>query len=386
MVVALADSFFFDVDPGAARSRILLFLLISFAPFIVIAPLIGPVIDRIRGGRRFVVQLVAVLRILIQVLMIRYADELALFPLVFAALVLQKTYTVSKSALVPSVVRSERELVEANSKLGLIAGVMGAVAVVPAAALQFTFGTSVTLAYGVVLFAVALFAATQLPREVVIVSTGGDRSAKIELPAPLRAAADVMLLLRAAVGFMLFHLAFWFRGEGYGTVWFGAAVALSSGGIMLGNAVGPTLRSRMREETMLLVAMALPAAVGVATAVLGGPIAGIGLAISVNFSAALGRLAFESIVQRDAPGVNRGQVFARYETRFQFGWVVGATLPVLIALPGALGYLAVGLVAAGGVWHYRIGSQRPLRRRTPASSPAPPPPPPRSPRTSRRPR
>ena len=34
MVVALADSFFFDVDPGAARSKVLLFLVLSFAPFL----------------------------------------------------------------------------------------------------------------------------------------------------------------------------------------------------------------------------------------------------------------------------------------------------------------------------------------------------------------
>jgi hypothetical protein len=171
-----------------------------------------------------------------------------------------------------------------------------------------------------------------------------------------------MLLLRISVGFMLFHLAFWFRGEGYGTVWFGAAVALSSAGVMLGNAVGPKLRTLMREETMLVSALALPAVVGMATAVLGGPIAGIALGVSVNFSAALGRLAFESIVQRDAPGVNRGQVFARYETRFQFGWVIGATVPVLIAIPGALGYLLVALMASGGVLRYRVSSRRPVRR------------------------
>ena len=134
MVVALADSFFFDVDPGAARSKVLLFLVISFAPFLIVAPLIGPVIDRIRGGRRFIVQAVAAARIVLQLLMMRFADELALFPLVFVALVLQKTYSVSKSALVPSVVRSERELVEANSKLGLIAGVAGCRCRVPGGA------------------------------------------------------------------------------------------------------------------------------------------------------------------------------------------------------------------------------------------------------------
>ena len=65
-------------------------------------------------------------------------DKLALFPVVFGALVLQKTYVVSKSALVPSVVRSERDLVEANSKLGLIAGMIGFAAVIPAAILQLT--------------------------------------------------------------------------------------------------------------------------------------------------------------------------------------------------------------------------------------------------------
>ncbi len=59
MVVALADSLFFNIDLDAARSRVMLFLVISFAPFLVIAPLIGPLIDRVAGGRRLVIQLVA---------------------------------------------------------------------------------------------------------------------------------------------------------------------------------------------------------------------------------------------------------------------------------------------------------------------------------------
>ena len=114
---------------------------------------------------------------------------------------------------------------------------------------------------------------------------------------------------------------------------------------------------------MIVSALALPAAVGLATAVLGGPVVGIALAGSVNFSAAICRLAFESIVQRDAPGVNRGQVFARYETRFQFGWVVGATVPVMLAVPGELGFAMIGLVAVGGVWWYRTAVNRTARRR-----------------------
>ena len=98
------------------------------------------------------------------ILMASYIDALALFPLVFASLVLQKTYIVSKSALVPSTVRTHDELVEANSKLGLISGITGAVAVVPAGdPAESRAGAPATLWYGAILFGVALFAATWLP-------------------------------------------------------------------------------------------------------------------------------------------------------------------------------------------------------------------------------
>jgi len=152
MVVALADSLFFDIDLDAARSRVLLFLVIGFAPFLVVAPLIGPLIDRVAGGRKFVIEVVALSRVVLTLLMAQYLDALVLFPLVFASLVLQKTYAVSKSAIVPSTVRSDVELVEANSKLGLIAGITGAVAVVPAGILLKVIGAPATLVYGALLF------------------------------------------------------------------------------------------------------------------------------------------------------------------------------------------------------------------------------------------
>jgi hypothetical protein len=362
MVVALADSFFFDVDPSAARGKVLLFLVVSFAPFLLIAPLIGPVIDRIRGGRRFVVQTVAAARIVLQLLMMRFTDDLALFPLVFAALVLQKTYSVSKSALVPSVVRTETELVEANSKLGLIAGVSGVAAVIPAALLQVAFGSAATLGYGALLFVVALVAATRLPRDVVAAGPASQRQ-RIELSSSgLQLAAVAMLMLRCCVGFVLFHLAFSFRTQDAGTWWFGLAVGLSSLGAMTGNAIGPRLRSSLHEDNMIVVALVLPTAAGVVGAIVGGKVAGVVLAVVVNFGAALGRLAFESIVQREAPSANHGQAFARFETRFQFGWVIAATVPVVIEIPGSLGYLVVGLMTAVALTNYSAGARGRLSR------------------------
>lgn len=352
MVVALADSFFFDVDPSGARSRVLGFLLVSFAPFLVVAPMIGPAIDRVRGGRRFIVQAAAASRIVLQLLMIRFADDNVLFGLVFVALVLQKTYQVSKSALVPAVVRSERELVEANSKLGLIAGVAGVFAVAPAAALQFAIGSSATFAYGAIVFGVALSMSLGLPSEPPVRTDQPSAASSEYATIGLQLGWVAMLILRACAGFMLFHLAFWFRGMDDERTLLALAVGLSTVGTVVGNALAPRLRRVLHEERMLGVSLALPAGVGIVAAVIGGPRLGIVLAAVVNFAAALGRLSFESIVQRDGPDSNRGQAFASFETRFQLGWVVAATLPVLLEMPGSVGFLLVGVVCAAAVFNY----------------------------------
>ena len=236
MLVALADSLFLSIDPTAARGRVLLFLVVSFAPFLVIAPLIGPVIDRAAGGRRTVIQLVAGARAVLAVLMAFSIDSLTLFPLVFAALVLQKTYLVSKQAIVPSIVRSESELVEANSKLGVIAGITGFVAIVPAALIQVTplkgWGT---LLYSGVLFAYGLASATRLPADVVAAAPAQVAERTQLHSVPLQMAAGATMMLRASVGFVFFLLAFWLRTQSAGTFWFAAAVGLSALGTMAAN-------------------------------------------------------------------------------------------------------------------------------------------------------
>ena len=375
MIVALADSLFFDIDLDAARSRVLLFLVIGFAPFLVVAPLIGPLIDRVAGGRRFVIQVVALSRVVLTLLMAQYLDALALFPLVFASLVLQKTYAVSKSAIVPSTVRYEDELVEANSKLGLIAGITGAAAVVPAAILLQVVGSSATLVYGAMIFACALVAATRLSPDVVA-SDAVDANETRELHSSnIQLGAIAMTVLRGLVGFTFFHLAFWLRSQDQGTIWFAAVVGVSAIASMVGNAVASMLRARVREETMLTVALLVCAGAGLGVSVLGGPLGAVVLAAVLNLMAALGRLNFESIVQRDAPGANRGRAFAVFETRFQLSWAVGAFVAVALQVSGTIGFLIVGVVAvaasihvlgrkrAGGTGDRRVSRRRPVRAR-----------------------
>ena len=146
-------------------------------------------------------------------------DGLALFPLVFASLVLQKTYAVSKSALVPSTVRSEEELVEANAKLGLVAGHRrrGDGRCRPAILLLVVLGPSGALVLlGVLLFGFALSSSsTQLGGRRSIaddVARTPPRSDQLH-SGRLRVASVVMTVLRANVGFLFFHLAFYLRGR-----------------------------------------------------------------------------------------------------------------------------------------------------------------------------
>jgi hypothetical protein len=99
-----------------------------------------------------------------------------------------------------------------------------------------------------------------------------------------------------------------------------------------------------KEERILLGALALVTTISFFCSRIGGVGAIAGVAGIVGWSAGAGKLAFDSIVQRDAPDAVRGRTFARFETRFQLAWVVGAALPVIIHIPATTG---LTMIAAG---------------------------------------
>ena len=354
MFGALAGSVLFSLSPDAQRGKVLLYLLVSVAPFAVVAPAIGPTVDRIPGGRRIVIQITSLARALIYVAMAFHVDDLLLYPLVFGAMVMQKTYAVSKSALVPSVVRSDEELVEANSKLSIISGLVGAVAIGPLAGIGKWIDPGVTLFIGAGVFVVAMLAANRLPRDVVA-ATPVLREEREELrSAGVLLAAGSMALIRATIGFLTFHLYFWLNQD-YGLVQFGFAAGASTLGSMFGNTIAPALRRALREERMLIIALGVIAVAGIGAATTGGLATAVVLAFVVNFSSAIGRLAFDSIVQRDAPDANQGRAFARFETRFQLSWVLAGLPPVFFTLPGEIGFLVVGLFGLFATVTYVFG-------------------------------
>lgn len=369
MTVSLADSVFLSVSPDAARPKVIMFLFFSVLPFAVIAPFIGPRIDRIRGGQRMVVVAVGILRALVLFGMSQTLKDsgVPLFALVFSSLVLAKTYAIAKSAIVPTIVTDDDALVDANGRLGQIAGITGFVVAVPAGLLQL-IDAKLSLALGMLAFLFASLNAFRLPK-TVIADRPADALEIEELHSPtVMQAALAMMTLRAAVGFNFFHLAFWLRNETAGTLWFGLTISISGLATLLANFVGPPIRRHMREQTMMVLSLAMVVVAGVGAAISGRIVAGIIIASVVNAAAALCRLAFEAVVQSGAPDANRGRAFSKFESNNQVAWVLAGLVPVIVRPAGWFGFACIGTIAfvgavlflrfPGGVRVFRGGRAR----------------------------
>ena len=407
IAIALAGSLFFNLDPAAARPRVALYLLVTMAPFAVVGPLIGPLVDRSRGGRRGMIIGAGIARAVLALLMVRHLDSLLLFPEAFGALVAGKTYHVAKSAVVPGLVREERDLVEANSKLMLLSGLGGALAAGPGVLLSLASSRWVLVLASVV-FVLMTFPARRLPRFAVRPRTldvappaspaPESESAASTLAPTLRQlhrsmgrsprrhetgarrrhtgrrggmllAGSAMGVVRAMTGFTLFLIAFWLRTDDAAPWWFGFMFTASAVGQLIGAVGAPWLRRRVREEVLLASTLVLAAAVSFYVVTAPDRFSVLVLAMVIGLMSALGKLCFDAIVQRDEVPADRGRTFARFETRFQLMWVIGGLVPVAapsgilplragVMLLGIAGLVAVVLYA-GGLWALARGRRPP---------------------------
>jgi hypothetical protein len=365
VTVALAGSLFFSISPTAARGRVALSLILTIAPFAVVAPLLGPVIDRARGGRRAIVVLAAVARAIACLWMAAVVDSLLLFPAAFCLLVLSKTHAVAKSSLVAPTVGHDALLVEANAKLALTGVVAGLVASAPAVAVLRLSDAAWVLRLAAVVYVATAIAALRLRAVAMPEPTRHEPGGTAELADPgIRLAATATATLRAAVGFLTFLIAFEFRRDGAPSWWFGVVLATSMLGSLLGAALAPRVRERIVEERMVAGALVSIALGAVIAGRVHGRLGAAILAGVVGFAANAGKLGFDSLVQRDAPDAAQGRAFARYEAEFQLAWVAGALLPVGLTIEERVGFfvlaLGVGMAALSYITGRRALARRPL--------------------------
>jgi hypothetical protein len=384
VTAALAGSIFFNISPDAARARVAAALIVTVAPFAVITPLIGPAIDRAKGGRRGMMVAVNIGRAVVALLMIGHIKTLLLFPEALAMLVLKSGASIASRAIVPKMVDSDRQLVEANSKLALISalGNIGGVAIGGMA--NFVIGPGFVSALSMLTFAAGGVMSFRLPR-IAIATEPATAQERAELSSiGIALAGSAMGVMRGLVGFLSFLLAFELRGgkkgldlEGKGSAagaaaalarkanivgnpgapkWhFGAVLIVAGLGGLVGSRLAPALRTRWLEERILQAVLLTTMGAAILAAWSGELRGTLVLTLAIGTGAAAGKLAFDSLVQRDAPDANWGRSFARFEMRFQMGWVVGALIPTLLHVPERLGFAIVALAAATATATYIVG-------------------------------
>ncbi|MGQ0467475.1 MAG: MFS transporter [Sporichthyaceae bacterium] len=403
VTVALAGSLFFSVPIGEARGRVALYLLITMVPFALLAPLIGPLLDRFRSGRRYAIATTFGVRALLAWSMVGAIEnaDLWLYPAVFGILASSKAYAVTKAACVPRLLPPSVPLVRANSWTNMSGLLAAGLAAGIGVGVTQILGPEWTLRGAAVVFAIGAVLSVRLPKRVdsavdeqpaVLSETG-----PIELlrpghdPHPPRAGyvgpsvtlgLKANMAFRAVAGFLTLFLAFLLRQDPISGIDESMALGLVLGaagvGSVVGTAVGAMMKQRAPEVVVVLLLVVL-AAVLLLTAVGWGLVTVLAAGATTGFAQTLGKLALDAMIQRDVPEENTSSAFARSETRLQLAWVAGGALGIALPLRGDVGFgIAAGaMVTLTALVLAQARENRRARRRaqrTPQpEAPAPPP-------------
>lgn len=413
LAVALARSLFFSVSLHAARPHVLLYLVVTMVPFSVLAPVVGPLLDRLPRGRKAVVAGACAIRAVLCILLARDLQSLLLYPEAFGALMCSKANTVTVKSLVPELSDPSPDgslpLVQANSRIVRVALVGSAIGAPLGAGIAALAGAAWALRLDALIYLAASTLALRLPpvgvREVARGDLRGERAGSVR-PArrsregrlrrvwrrlewlalggdvgfrPGHQEADRLLLstgaaavgvVRSAVGYSTFLLLFVLKGHQSGAAFYGLEVVASGTGAFFGSLGAPSLRRRAGELATLAIALALPVPFAVADAA-GLDLPGTVLvALAVGLATGAARVSFDSLVQDHAPTAETGRAFARFETRFQVLWVAGAIVAAL-AEPGLVAGMALlaALSLAGLVMVWRRSQAAPPGRAAPFGAP-----------------
>lgn len=409
MTVALANTLFFAAATGESKTNVALYLMLTIAPFALIAPLIGPLLDRMQHGRRVAMAATFGIRVVLAVLVIvNYSwdpvsgnvtyDPWVLYPCALGLLVLSKSFGVLKSAVTPRVVPPAIDLVRVNSRLttfGLIGGTLIGGAVAGLFELLLAKALPVHIPGALLWLAVVAcggaYLCMRIPKWVEVTegevpttityrgepaSPQPTQSFDDEPPAKRRGLSANMLAqkmrqplgrkvvaglwgngtIRILTGFLTLFIAFYAKaqqtsgsGEGMAQLLMLGAVGGAAGvGNVIGNGVGTRLQLK-NPPAIVVWATASCFAVSVVTAVLGNIVVAAIAALVASGTSAIGKVCLDSSIQTDLPDESRASAFGRSETVLQLSWVFGATLGVLLPPKLWLGFTVVSVLLGIGL-------------------------------------
>lgn len=381
VAISLAGSLFFAVPTGEARGQVALFLGLTMLPFAIVAPLIGPFLDRFAHGRRWAIGATMAIRAFLCWVLASSVDDGS--PLVFAAalgvLVSSKAYGVTRAAAVPRLLPRDFTLVKANGRVSL-SGIIGASISAPIAGLASLAGSEWSLRYAFVLFVVATICAIRLPAavdssegegELAWRGKEGSRSRRgrlrTRIPGPVAFALRANLGPWFLSGFLLMFVAFLLRdpdvrpdsGLGAG-VMIGIVVGAAGLGRTLGTVTASSL-SRITPAVAVVAALLAGAAATLVAALFYGVWSLALLGLVAGLSQAIAKFSLDATVQHHVPALVQASAFGRSDTTCQLAWVIGGFVGIALPLdPPRLGLLVAFAVLMA--WSLSVIATRPRHR------------------------
>lgn len=366
IAVALANTLFFAAATAESRTNVALYLMITAAPFAVIAPVIGPLLDRLQHGRRLAMALSFAARALLLVVMAMHLNDWLLYPAALGFMVLSKSYGVLKAAVTPRVLPTRITLMKTNSRLTVFGLAAGAVAGGIAGGVAALTGSPGALWFTVVVCLAGAALCLRIPSWVEVTEGEVPTSLRAEDPTvepatdrrrePMSRHVVVALwgnaTARVLTGFLTLFMAFVVKAQTEGSpgrqlVLLGIVGAAAGAGAFLGNAGGARLHFGKPDQAIIGCVVA-----GVSMAVLAALVGGIPVVVVTALVAATGsaiaKVCLDAVIQRDMPEVSRASAFGRSETVLQLAWVVGGALGVLLPPSYWIGFASVsGLLGLG---------------------------------------
>ena len=380
MAVALANTLFFAAATAESKGRVALYLLITIAPFAVVAPLIGPALDRFQHGRRVALAASFMLRTVLAVVLIINYDgatssypSMILYPCALAMMVFSKSFSVLRSAVTPRVMPPTIDLVRVNSRLtvfgllgGTIAGgtIAGGVEFVCTHLLNLPGALFVVVA---VTIAGALLS-MRIPRWVEVTtgevpatlsyrrhSEPAQRSwpeevkkVGVTLRQPLGRNIITALwgncTIKVMVGFLILYPAFVAKAH-HGSAWYQVGMLGTIGGAAaIGNFAGNFTSARLklgRPAVLVVRCTVAVCAVALAASVAGTLMAAVIAALVTSGSSAIAKASLDASLQHDLPEESRASGFGRSESTLQLAWVLGGALGVMVYTELWVGFTAV---------------------------------------------
>ncbi|MFF0814935.1 MFS transporter [Rhodococcus sp. NPDC003318] len=379
IAVALANTLFFSAATGEDKTKVALYLLITIAPFAVIAPLIGPALDRLQHGRRLALAASFALRTVLAVLLVFNFDSWALYPCALGMLVLSKSFSVLKSAVTPRVLPPDIDLVRTNSRLtvfGLIGGTIFAGAV--AGLVAIAFGSTGVLWLTAAITVVGAYLSMRIPAWVevtegevpatlayhrgdavteVITREQKDAISPATRRQPLGRATITGLwgnsTIRVLTGFLTLYIAFVAKSRTehdplVQAAMLGLVGAAAGIGNFAGNATGARLKLG-RPAVIVLRCTAAVTFVAILAAVTDSLLSAALATLVASAASALAKVSLDASLQQDLPEESIASGFGRSETVLQLSWVIGGALGVLLPTQYWIGFTVVSVVLVFGL-------------------------------------